>query len=91
MATRGLPLLQRYTAAEIPAARALGDRFGRTRRDLRRQWRRRVALSRSEWELIPLPGRRGARSLLRAWDGRIYIGSYDLFGVLQAQPDGGLH
>lgn len=91
MATRGLPLLQRYTSAEIPAAPGhsaivsdergviyVGNGEGVLR------------FTGGEWELIPLPGRRGARSLLRAWDGRIYVGSYDLFGVLETRPDGSL-
>ena len=77
MATRGLPLLQRYTAAEIPAAPGhsaivsdergviyVGNGEGVLR------------FTGGEWELIPLPGRRGARSLLRAWDGPISVAIY---------------
>lgn len=88
---RGLPLLQRYTTTEIPAAPGHQSVVSDARGVIY------VANSEGvlrfgggEWELFELPGKSGARSLLRAWDGRIYLGGYDLFGVLEDRPDGSL-
>lgn len=91
VAMRGMPLLQRYTTAEIPAApghlSVVSDEagviyVGNSEGVLR--------FSGGEWELFELPGKSGARSLLRGRDDRIYVGSYDLFGVLHTEPDGSL-
>jgi diguanylate cyclase (GGDEF)-like protein len=40
------------------------------------------------WQLIPLPGAGAARSLALGRDGRIYVGGYQHFGVLNRKPDG---
>ena len=88
---RGLPLLQRYTTTEIPAApghmSVVSDEsgtiyVGNVEGVLR--------FAGGQWELFELPGKSAARSLHRAWDGRIYLGGYDLFGVLETEADGSL-
>lgn len=40
------------------------------------------------WQLIKLPGSGAARSLALGRDGRIYVGGYQHFGVLERKPDG---
>lgn len=88
---RGLPLMQRYTAEDIPAAPShlavatdsdgviyVGNVEGVLR------------FGGGRWELFGLPGGSAARALHRGWDGRIYVGGYDRFGVLDTLPDGRL-
>jgi diguanylate cyclase (GGDEF)-like protein len=90
-AIRGLPLLQRYTVEEIPAAPShmavtsdadgviyVGNVEGVLR------------FAGGRWELFALPGDSAARALHKAWDGRIYVGGYDQFGVLHTDPEGSL-
>ena len=89
---RGLPLMQRYTSEDIPAAPGhlsvtSDDRgviyVGNGEGVLR--------FSGGEWELFELPRGAVARALRKGWDGRIYVGSYDQFGVLETLPNGELH
>lgn len=42
------------------------------------------------WELLRLPGAVPATALARGEDGRIYVGGFDIFGVLAEQPDGSM-
>jgi diguanylate cyclase (GGDEF)-like protein len=88
---RGLPLMQRYTAEDIPAspshlAVATDDQgviyVGNVEGVLR--------FAGGRWELFALPGGSAARALHKAWDGRIYVGGYDRFGVLETLADGSL-
>jgi diguanylate cyclase (GGDEF)-like protein len=89
---RGLPLMQRFTAEQIPAAPShlavtsdargviyVGNAEGILR------------FGGGDWEHFGLPGRSPARALKRAWDGRIYVGGYDQFGVLETDAAGELH
>lgn len=88
---RGLPLMQRYTAEDIPAAPShlavaadaagviyVGNAEGVLR------------FAGGRWELFTLPGRTTVRALERGWDGRIYVGGYDQFGVLETDATGQL-
>lgn len=88
---RGLPLLQRYTAEDLPAAPShlavtsdergviyVGNVEGL------------LYFSGGQWRHLALPGRSAARALLRAWDGRIYVGGYDQFGVIEHLETGEL-
>lgn len=88
---RGLPLMQRYTSEDLPAAPGhlavtSDDRgviyVGNGEGVLR--------FSGGEWELFELPRQSVARALHKGWDGRIYVGGYDLFGVLETLPTGEL-
>ena len=91
-ALRGLPLMQRFTAEQIPAAPShlavasdargviyVGNAEGILR------------FGGGDWEHFGLPGRSPARALEHAWDGRIYVGGYDQFGVLETDAAGELH
>lgn len=86
---RGTPLMQRYTAEDYLAAPVhlavqadadgtvyIGNVEGVLRFDG------------SQWSVLELPGRSPARSLARGADGRIYVGGYDHFGVIEALPTG---
>lgn len=88
---RGMPLLQRYSAEDIPATPShlaitsddagviyVGNVEGVLR------------FGGGEWDLYELPGGSPARALHKAWDGRIHVGGYDHFGVLTTGPDGQL-
>jgi diguanylate cyclase (GGDEF)-like protein len=90
-ALRGLPLMQRYTAEDIPAtpshlAVAADDAgviyAGNAEGVLR--------FGGDQWELFELPGGSAARALHRGADGRIYVGGYDQFGVLETEASGEL-
>jgi diguanylate cyclase (GGDEF)-like protein len=88
---RGLPLLQRFSAEDIPAAPShlavtsdergviyVGNVEGL------------LHFSGGQWRLLRLPGHSAARAVLRAWDGRIYLGGYDQFGVVERLDTGEL-
>lgn len=90
-AIRGQPLLQRFTAHDIPVAPShlavtsdergviyVGNVEGL------------LYYTGGDWQLLQLPGRSPARALQRAWDGRIYLGGYDQFGVVETLPTGEL-
>jgi len=85
----GEPLLQRFTPADFKATPYLfglaSDADGRIyvgNNDglLRMQGH--------EWETIPLPGGMAAVTLARAKDGRVYLGGYDSFGVIETAANG---
>jgi diguanylate cyclase (GGDEF)-like protein len=42
------------------------------------------------WEIFELPGRSLVRALATGRDGRVYVGGYDHFGVLDTEPGGEL-
>lgn len=88
---RGMPLLQRYSAEDIPATPShlaitsddagviyVGNVEGVLR------------FGGGEWDRYELPGGSPARALHKAWDGRIHVGGYDHFGVLSTRADGQL-
>ena len=88
-AFRGQPLIQRYSADDYLAAplhfavQADSDGsvyVGNVEGVLH--------FDGSLWSRLELPGRQIARSLARGADGRIYVGSYDQFGVIEVQPTG---
>ncbi|MEZ5464079.1 MAG: diguanylate cyclase [Lysobacteraceae bacterium] len=85
----GMPLYQRfgpedYAAAPVHLALLSGDDgslfVGNVEGVLR--------FDGSAWSRIPLPGNAVARALARGRDGRIYVGSYDQFGYLEAHANG---
>ncbi|MGH8028771.1 MAG: diguanylate cyclase [Arenimonas sp.] len=80
---RGTPLLRRYTPEDYSASPRqlaltsdasgrlyVGNNEGVLRYDG------------ESWDLIALPGKAMARDVVTGADGRIYVGSYDTFGVL---------
>jgi diguanylate cyclase (GGDEF)-like protein len=86
---RGLPLMQRYTAEDYLAAPLhfavqadtdgtlyVGNVEGVLHFDG------------SQWTRLELPGRQLVRALARGPDGRVYVGSYDQFGVIERSPGG---
>lgn len=88
-ALQGMPLLHRFVAGDYPALPShlavVAARDGR------------IHLGNAEglltwdgarWSLMELPGRSAARALAVGQDGRLYIGGYDHFGVLDVAPDG---
>jgi diguanylate cyclase (GGDEF)-like protein len=86
---RGTPLLRRYTPEDYNASPQqlalttdaagrlyVGNLEGVLRYDG------------ESWDLIPLPGKAIARDVVTGADGRIYVGSYDTFGVLSTTSAG---
>lgn len=88
---RGLPLMQRYTAEDIPAAPShlavAADAAGVIYVGNAEGVLRFVG---GRWDLFTLPGQSTVRALQRGWDGRIYLGGYDQFGVLETDANGEL-
>lgn len=87
----GMPLLQRYTGDHYPA---LPSHFA-----VVSDSRGRIFLGNSEgvlvfdgqrWELLELPLGGVARALVVGADDRIYVGSYDHFGVVEEAETGAL-
>jgi len=87
----GMPLLQRFTADDYTALPShyavVSDARGR------------IFLGNAEgllvydgqrWELVELPLGSVARAMAIGADGRIYVGSYDHFGVIEESADGSL-
>ncbi len=85
----GSPLMQRYTAKDFNAnpqhfsitTDTSGRLFVGNSEGI-------LKFDGSSWELIELPGKQVARDLVRAQDNKIYVASYDSFGVLIADKDG---
>lgn len=86
---QGTPLLQRYQPADYKASPEhwsittdtdgrvfVGNGDGVLRFDG------------DQWDLIGLPGRNLARTVVTGRDGQIYVGSFDSFGWLQTAADG---
>jgi diguanylate cyclase (GGDEF)-like protein len=86
---QGLPLLERYTSAHhglLPSHLAvLSDARGRVYLGNAEGV---LLFDGSHWNLVELPLQASARALALGADGRVYVGSYDHFGVLHEQPDG---
>ena len=88
---RGQPLMQRYSSEDYPSAPShlavtsddsgaiyVGNFEGVMR------------FRGGQWEIFELPGRSLVRALHKGWDGRVYVGGYDRFGVLDTEPGGEL-
>jgi diguanylate cyclase (GGDEF)-like protein len=88
---RGVPLMQRFTPEDYPAAPShlsvtegvdgaiyVGNVEGVLR------------YAGGQWQRFELPGNSAGRSLVTGRDGRVYVGGYDHFGVLIAGEDGSL-
>lgn len=85
----GMPLLQRYTSDDYPA---LPTHYGMVS-----DTRGLVYLGNTEglliydgrhWDLLELPLKAPARALALGADGRVYVGSYDHFGVIEESATG---
>ncbi len=85
----GMPLLQRYTSDDYPALP--------THYSMVSDARGLVYLGNTEgllifdgrhWELLELPLKAPARALALGADGRVYVGSYDHFGVIEESATG---
>jgi len=88
---RGAPLLERYSADSIGAP---PRNFAATHDG---QGRLYVAnldgllrFDGDRWELLRLPGAVPASALARGEDGRIYVGGFDVFGVVAEDADGSM-
>ncbi|MFT4256534.1 MAG: diguanylate cyclase [Pseudoxanthomonas sp.] len=90
-AVHGLPLMQRYSAVELPAGPDYNAIATDARGTLYVASDRGLMVSGSgAWELFELPRESPAKSLFLAADGRFYVGGVDLFGELRRTADGSL-
>ncbi|MFT3756648.1 MAG: diguanylate cyclase [Pseudoxanthomonas sp.] len=90
-AVHGLPLMQRYSAVELPAGPDYNAIATDARGTLYVASDRGVMVSGSgTWELFELPRESPAKALFLAADGRFYVGGVDLFGELRRTEDGSL-
>ncbi|MFT3762890.1 MAG: diguanylate cyclase [Pseudoxanthomonas sp.] len=90
-AMHGLPLMQRYSAVELPAGPDYNAIAADAHGTLYVGSDRGVMVSGSgAWELFELPRESAAKSLFLASDGKFYVGGVDLFGELRKTADGSL-
>ncbi len=88
----GAPLMQRFTSVEMgghPSNHAVvADPDGVVYSG---NYQGVLRYAGGTFSLIALPGAAPARALALGRDGRVYVASYDHFGVLEASPQGELH
>jgi len=90
-AERGTPLIHNYNSthfgAQVPgqswgvAQDASGIMYVANQRGL-------LLYDGVTWELLPLPGDRPTRQVVRGWDGRMYVGASGTFGYVDADSLG---
>ena len=86
---RGMPLLRRYGPEDYNASpQQLGIAVDREGRLYVGNNEGVLRYEGNKWELTTLPGKQSGRGVVLGQDGRIYVGSYDSFGVLKATADG---
>lgn len=94
-AMHGLPLMQRYDNEELPAPPAAyggggvvvdasGNLYVASSEGV-------LAYRGGGWDVVELPRKSGAASLLATSDGKLYVDGPNLFGELHREPDGNLH
>ncbi|MDX2299607.1 MAG: diguanylate cyclase [Xanthomonadaceae bacterium] len=88
---RGAPLLERYSADSVGATprnfAAAHDAQGRL---YVANFDGVLRFDGDTWELLRLPGAVAATALTRGEDGRIYVGGFDVFGVIADDADGAM-
>jgi diguanylate cyclase (GGDEF)-like protein len=86
---RGTPLLRRYTPEDYNASpQQLALTTDATGRLYVGNIEGVLRYDGESWDLITLPGKAIGRDVVTGADGKIYVGSYDTFGVLQTTAAG---